>query len=63
MNAGIHADVVAFPYLEISIRQPCLNFAVSSSYMLPRRLRRLDVLLNTAMTSKEQNNEFAGNSA
>ena len=44
----MHAHVAAFPYLDvtkISIRPPCLNFAVYSSHMLPRRLRRLDVLL------------------
>jgi len=44
----MHAQVAAFPYLDvtkISIRQPCLNFAVYSSHMLPRRLCRLDVLL------------------
>jgi len=43
-----HAYIAAFPYLDvtkISIREPCLNFAVYSSHMLPRRLRRLDVLL------------------
>ena len=28
-----------------NIRPPCLNFAVYSTYMLPRRLRLLDVLL------------------
>ena len=47
-NAAMHAHVAAFPYLDvtkISIRQPCLNFAVYSSHMLPRRLNRLDVLL------------------
>ena len=47
-NAAMHAQVAAFPYLDvtkISIRQPCLNFAIYSSHMLPRRLRRLDVLL------------------
>ena len=47
-NAAMHAHVAAFPYLDvtkISIRHPCLNFAVYSSHMLPRRLRRLDVLL------------------
>ena len=47
-NAAMHAYVAAFPYLDvtkISIRQPCLNFAVYSSHMLPRRLRWLDVLL------------------
>jgi len=47
-NAAMHAHVAAFPYLDvtkISIRQPCLKIAVYSSHMLPRRLRRLDVLL------------------
>jgi len=47
-NAGMHAHVVAFPCLDvtkISIRQPCLNFAVYSSHMLPRQLCRLDVRL------------------
>ena len=47
-NAAMHAHVAAFPYLDvtkISIRQPCLNFAIYSSHMLPRRLCRLDVLL------------------
>ena len=47
-DAAMHAHVAAFPYLDvtkISIWQPCLNFAVYSSRMLPRRLRRLDVLL------------------
>jgi len=47
-NAAMHAHVVAFPYLDvtkISIRQPCLNFTVYNSHMLPRRLRRLDMLL------------------
>ena len=42
-----HAHVAAFPYLDvtkISIRQPCLNFAVYSSHMLPRRLDMLLVL-------------------
>ena len=36
MNAGMYVHVAAFPYLDvtkISIRQPCLNFAVHSSYM------------------------------
>jgi len=44
----MHAHVAAFPYLDvtkISIWQPCLNFAVYSSHMLPCRLRQLDVLL------------------
>ena len=44
-NAAMHVHVAAFPYLDvtkISIRQPCLNFAIYSSHMLPRRL---DVLL------------------
>ena len=39
-NAGMHAHVAAFPYLDvtkISIWQPCLNFAVYSSHILPRR--------------------------
>ena len=52
-NAAIHAHVAAFPYLDvtkISIRQPCLNFAVYS-HMLPRRLRQLDVLLVQAIQS------------
>ena len=47
-KSAMHAHDAAFPYLDvtkISIRQPCLNFAVYSSHMLPRRLRRLDVLL------------------
>jgi len=47
-NAAMHAHVAAFPYLDvtkISIRQPCLNFAVYSSHMLPLWLRWLDVLL------------------
>jgi len=38
----------AFPYLDvtnISIRQPCLNFAIYSSHMFPRQLHWLDVLL------------------
>jgi len=33
-NAGMHAHVAAFPYLDvtiISIRQPCLNFAIYST--------------------------------
>ncbi len=36
------------PYLVVTIyskRPPCLNFAVYTGYMLPRRLRRLDALL------------------
>ncbi len=36
------------PYLVVTIYSkcpPCLNFAVYTGYMLPRRLRRLDVLL------------------
>jgi len=44
----MHAHVADLPYLdvtEISIRQPCLNFAVYSSHMLPRWLHQLDVLL------------------
>ena len=35
-NAGMHAHVAAFPYLDvtkISIQQPCLNFAVYSSHI------------------------------
>ena len=43
-----HAHSAPSPYLvvtKISIRMPCLNFAVYSSCMLPRRLRRLDALL------------------
>ena len=47
-NAAMHAHAAAFLYLDvtkISIRQPCLNFAIYSSHMLPRRLCRLDVLL------------------
>jgi len=38
-NTGMHAHVAAFSYLDvtkISIRQPCLNFAVYSSHMFPR---------------------------
>jgi len=41
----MHAHVAAFPYLDvtkISIRQPCLNFTIYSSPMLPHQL---DVLL------------------
>jgi len=52
----MHAHVAAFPYLDvtkISIRQPCLSFAVYSSHMLPRRLRRLDVLLMCTAQSRE----------
>jgi len=44
-NAGIH--VATFPYLDvtkISIQQPCLDFTVYSSHMLPCWL---DVLLLT----------------
>ena len=47
-NTGMHAHVAAFPYLDvtkISIRQPCLNFAIYMSHMLPHRLCRLNVLL------------------
>ncbi len=36
------------PYLVVTIyskRPPCLNFAVHTGYMLPRRLCRLDALL------------------
>ena len=43
-NVGMHAHVVAFPYLyvaKISIRQPCLNFTIYSSHMLPHRLNVL----------------------
>ena len=49
-NAGLHARAATFPYLivsKISIRPPCLNFAVYSSNMLPRRLCRIDGLLIT----------------
>ena len=47
-NAAMNAHVATFTYLDvtkISIRQPCLNFAVYSSHMLLHRLRQLDVLL------------------
>ncbi len=40
------------PYLVFTIyskRPPCLNFAVYTGYMLPRRLRRLDALLLDAL--------------
>ena len=53
MNAGMHAHFAAFPYLDvtkISSRQPCLNLAIPSSHMLPRQLRRLDVLLRYICT-------------
>jgi len=50
-NAAVHAHIAAFPYLDVtkfSIQQPCLNFAVYSSHMLPCQLWRLNVLLTTA---------------
>ena len=53
-KSAMHVHVAALPYLDvtkISIWQPCLNFAVYSSHMLPRRLRRLDVLLVKILTS------------
>ena len=56
MNAGIHAHVAAFPYLDvskISIQLPCLNFTIYSSHMLPHQLRWLDVLLLLISSSKE----------
>jgi len=37
-KSAMHAHVAAFPYLDVtkmSIRQPCLNFAVYSSHMFP----------------------------
>ena len=46
------ATVSTCTYLVVAknnIRPPCLNFAVYSTYMLPRRLRLLDVLLVTTM--------------
>jgi len=46
-NAAMHAHVAAFPYLDvakISIWQPCLNFTVYSSHMLPHWLCHLSVL-------------------
>jgi len=48
INTGMHVLIAAFPYLDVaksSIQQPCLNFAVYSSHMLPRRLHWLNVLL------------------
>ena len=36
-NAGMHAHIAAFPYLDvtkISIRQPCLNFAIYNTCSL-----------------------------
>ena len=53
-NAGMHAHVVAFPYLyvaKISIRQPCLNFTIYSSHMLPCWLCQVDVLLLQLLAS------------
>ena len=44
----MHVHVAAFPYLDvtkISIWQPCSNFAVYNSYMLPRWQSWLNVLL------------------
>jgi len=45
----MHAHIAAaFPYLyvaKISIRQPCLNFTIYSSHMLPCWLCQVDVLL------------------
>ena len=53
-NVGMHAHVVAFPYLyvaKISIRQPCLNFTIYSSHMLPCWLCQVDVLLLQLLAS------------
>ena len=55
MKAGtcMHVHVVAFPYLDvakISIWQPCLNFTVYSSHMLPHWLCHLNVLLFDVMS-------------
>jgi len=50
-NAGMHAHVAAFPYLDvtkISIPQPCLNFAVYSIHMLDVLLR-----IHTQVYSKQ----------
>jgi len=47
INTGMHVLVAAFPYLDVtksSIRQPCLNFAVYSSHMLPHWFHQLSVL-------------------
>ena len=47
VSAGAHraGSNMAIIFQKISIRPPCLNFAVYSSHMLPRWLRRLDELL------------------
>jgi len=50
-NADMHA---AFPYLDvtkISIRKPCLNFAVYSSHVLPCRLCQHELLLARCIRS------------